>query len=331
MLWPPTSVSAAPRSCGHRGILGRILWRACVVGVLLSTGFAGWAAAEPPPPTRDRIRVADEPVAIYFQPHHRKVAERVGEICERAIPVIAAQLGLETVRPFAIHLIDDVRAREAEWGVRLPRWGIAFALMDNQLMLVDVGRATAGWNSLDRVIPHELSHLLVAQRVRGASLPVWFVEGLAMWQAGEWSLLEHWRLMEAVWTHQAPRLEAMLVAVPVEESTAREAYRMAYAGFTYRFDGEFDRLPEFLGLVSDTGNFSASFQRFFDEDEHEYYGRFASYVSHKYSSRLMLFQTGPLFSVVALLFLFVFLRIKLRNRRKMQRLEQIDRGVTWDE
>ena len=54
-------------------------------------------------------------------------------------------------------------------------------------------------------------------------------------------------------------------------------------------------------------------------------------LARKYASRLLLFQAGPLFSLVAVLFLFVFLRIKLRNRRKLERMERIDRGLAPEE
>jgi hypothetical protein len=278
-----------------------------------------------------RIKLSGLPVTIEYAAGDEKVADKVSSICEDAIPEIAAQLGLSTVSSMAVYLIADMPAQRDKLGLHLPAWGVAFAFMEHQAMLVDVERAANAWNSLEKVIPHELSHLLVAQSVHEILLPRWFAEGLAMWQSGEWSLLENWRLMEAVWGKKAPTLGQIAHVLPKDESSARNAYRVAYSGFAFLFDERFDQLPVFLQEVKQKRDFSEAFASFFAEDEYQYYARFDEHIRRKYSSRLLLFQTGPLFTIVAVLFLLVFVRIKLRNRRKLRALERIDRGLSLDD
>jgi hypothetical protein len=285
-----------------------------------------WPAVSSAEPLK--IQLDGLPVTVEYLPGSEKVADKVAAICRGGIPEIAAELGLASVDAFRIILITDMRVFQAQQGIRLPSWGVAFALMDSQVMLVDVQRATSAWNTLEKVIPHELSHLLVAQRVGDVRMPTWFVEGLAVWQAREWSLLENWRLMEAVWAKRAPLLGQITGSLPAAEGRARDAYRVAYTAFTERFDGEMDMLPLFLGSVVDEGSFSAAFERFWSENEYLYYERFDRELYRKYRSKLLFFQTGPLFSAVAVLFLFVFLRIKWKNRRTLKRLEQSERNLT---
>lgn len=277
------------------------------------------------------MTVPGQPVTIQFLAGDQKVADRVSAITAEAIPRLSMELGLDRVFPLRVYLISDMEAFQREQGVRLPEWGVAFALMENQVMLVDVKRATNAWNSLRKVIPHELSHLLVAQRVGDVRLPVWFVEGLALWQAGEWSLLENWRLMEAVWTRRAPGLAQVHRTLPAEKTKAHDAYRVAYMGFTERFDSQMDRLPVFLDEVAGAADFGTAFQTFWGESESEYYTRFGESLRKKYRSRLLLFQTGPLFTIVGVLFLIVVLRVRIRNRKKLKRMEQIDRGLSLDD
>ena len=45
----------------------------------------------------------------------------------------------------------------------------------------------------------------------------------------------------------------------------------------------------------------------------------------------MLFQTGPLFTMMALLFLLVALRTWIRNRRKMREREDAEHGLRMDD
>jgi hypothetical protein len=268
------------------------------------------------------------PVTIRYLEKDAKVADRVSEIATEVIPRLSLELGLRDIRSIRVLLISDMEEFKSEHRIRLPDWGVAFALMDNQVMLVDVKRATSAMNKLERVIPHELSHLLVAQRIGGVAMPAWFTEGLAMWQAREWSLVENWRLMEAVWGRRAPGLNRIYTSLPAEESRARDAYRVAYMGFTERFDDRMDLLPVFLAELVRAGDFGQAFENFWGESEIDYYNRFALTLENRYRSRLLIFQTGPLFTLLAVVFVFVVVRLYIRNRVKLRKMEDLDRG-SW--
>ena len=315
MAWPLHKLYSAHRRL--RSLIRCIALAGCLL-CLVSVS----ASAQPL-----KLQLDGYPVTVEYYPGGDKVAHKVLSICSATIPGLATELGLETIGSFRVLLIADMARFQERQGIRLPSWGIAFALMDSQIMLVDVMRANSSWNSLEKVIAHELSHLLVAQRVGAVRMPVWFVEGLAVWQAHEWSLLEGWRLMESVWTGHAPGLGQLVSSLPAEEGHVRDAYRVAYTGFVDRFHQEMNALPSFLGMVRDEGDFSVAFERLWQENEYLYYARFDQALYRKYRSKLLFFQTGPLFSVVAFLFLFVVLWIKLRNRRKLKRLDQAEQGV----
>jgi hypothetical protein len=280
---------------------------------------------------QERVLTLDGyPITIRYLDKDEKVADKVSVVATDALPRLSRELGMQEIKPMRVFLISDMAAFQRERQIRLPAWGVAFALMDNQVMLVDVKRATNAMNKLETVIPHELSHLLVAQRVGGVSLPVWFLEGLAMWQAREWSLIENWRLMEAVWGKRAPTLNQVYVGLPHEESRARDAYRVSYMGFTERFDDEMGLVPSFLDEVVRSGDFSSAFEVFWGENEFDYYTRLAAALDNRYRSRLLLFQTGPLFTIMAVIFVFVVLRLYIRNRIRLKRMEDVERG-SWPE
>lgn len=301
----------------------------CLFAVLVWLAAVGLGSAVGAPAPK-HVTLDDYGITIEYDAKDQRITDKVVAIFESVIPRISRELGLNTVRPFRVFLIPDMDSYEEMAALRLPSWGIAFAFMDNQIMLVDVKRAANAWNSLDDVIPHELSHLLLAQRVEDARMPLWFIEGLAQWQAREWSILEHWRLMEAVWGNRTPMLTQITYALPREEARARDAYRVAYVAFQYRFDKRMEIIPAFLDEVNERGDFGDAFNAFWDETELEYSMRFADHLSRKYGSGLMLFQTGPLFTLIALLFLLVVIRTWIRNRRKLARLDDVERGIHRD-
>ena len=316
----------------------RIQWcsRVCTGWVLSLCVIAAVLAVVPPDSDAltsksKRLTLDNYGVTIDYDAKDEKIAGEVASIFEARIPRVSGELGLSTVRPFRVFLVPDMNDYQEKVGFRLPSWGIAFAFMDNQIMLVDVKRAANAWNSLDDVISHELSHLLLAQRVEKVRMPLWFMEGLAQWQAREWSILDNWRLMEAVWGRRAPGLIQISHALPPEQSRAQDAYRVAYAAFQYRFDKEMEDIPAFLDDVNRFGDFSEAFEAFWGETEYEYSRRFSGHLVSRYKSGLMLFQTGPLFTMMALLFLLVALRTWIRNRRKMRELEDAERGLRMDD
>jgi hypothetical protein len=274
----------------------------------------------------ERMTLDEWGVVIEFRAADRKVASEVASICRRSLPPLSRELGLHAIEPFHVFLLSDVKAYEERMGFSLPSWGVAFAFPGVNVVVVDVTRATRAWDTLDKVIPHELSHLLLGQRARGARFPLWFIEGLAQWQANEWTVMESWRLMEAVWGNRAPALGRVVSYMPADESLARDAYRVSYAAFQYRFDERTERLGDFLDEVAARGDFGEAFTGFWNETEGQFQARFDEYLARKYSSPLMLFQTGPLFTLASVLFVIVVIRIWIRNRRKLRRMEAAERG-----
>jgi hypothetical protein len=291
----------------------------CVV--IAAWGWPRESAAE----TTERIALDEWGVAIEFRSEDRKVAEEVASICRSSLPRLSRQLGLARIEPFHVFLLSDVKVFEEKMGIALPAWGIAFAFPGNDIVLVDVPRATRAWDTLGKVIPHELSHLLLGQRAEGAGFPLWFVEGLAQWQADEWSVMESWRLMEAVWGNRAPALARVVSNMPAQEAPARDAYRVSYAAFQYRFDERTERLGVFLDEVVRRGDFGEAFAAFWNESEAQFCARFDESLARKYKSPLFLFQTGPLFTFASVLFVVVVIRMWIRNRRKLRSMEKAER------
>lgn len=263
------------------------------------------------------------PVTLQFEPRDTRVAEKVARICQDEIPRLAAELGLTRVRPIEIVVTRDIRNVDMSRAHRLPEWGVAFALLDEQRILVDVNRATSAFNSLSEVVPHELSHLLLRQRVPNAAFPIWFNEGLAQWQSNEWSMVDAWRLMQDVWEGTTPRLAEVSSGYPEGEVRAQTAYRVAYASFTDLFaEVGYGSLPAFLNEVEQAGDFRLGFQRHFGFSVDDYSAWFHNELEKRYSSNALAFQSGPLLGFAALLFIVVLIRQAIKRRRKFATLDE---------
>jgi hypothetical protein len=292
--------------------------------LLLAVLFVVATARASKPPTAGLGPVAQVslPITINSNARYHRVAAKIGRICENEGPRIAAELGLTHLDPIEIDVVDDVATYNRAHGGRLPEWGIAFAMLEENRIVVDVKRATREFNSLDEVVPHELSHILVHQRAPDVDFPIWFLEGLAQWQAREWSAVDQWELVQGVWTHTSPRLSDMYGHYPAEEQRVQQAYRVAYAGFTDLFaEAGFDDLGPFLAAAQRQHSFEGAFRDYFGYSVAEYQAFFQDEFEKKYGSAWMALQSGPLLAFASALFLVVILRYWIRRRRKFARLD----------
>lgn len=263
------------------------------------------------------------PVTIHYEPRYRRVADKIAEICQAEIPRIAGELGLVHVSPIEVVVTNDARRYTSGNTSELPEWGVAFALLDEQRILVDVDRATRAYNSLDEVVPHEISHLLLRQRVPLVEFPIWFNEGLAQWQAREWSLVDGWGLMQDVWTGETPRLIDVSARYPKGEVRAEAAYRVSYAAFTELFATTgFGALPAFLAEVERAGDFRTGFQRYWQFDVDDFASYFHDELEKRYRTNALAFQSGPVLAFAAVLFIAVLVRQGIKRRRKFAQLDE---------
>jgi len=281
-------------------------------------------------PHAETFTLDNVPVMIHHDRGSERVARRVGEICSEELPELIDELGLDRMTPIDVFISQDIGEYQNALGPDLPRWGIAFAMLREQRIVVDVARATRAFNSLDRVVPHELSHLLLAQKVGAVAFPIWFVEGLAQWQAHEWTLIDSWQLMNSVWSKDTPTLMQLMNTYPGSEQRARAAYRISYAAFTDLFASKPETLAPFLELVASEGSFLTAFEALRGKSVQTYSAEFQNHLDARYHSWLLVFQSGPLFSIAAVLFLVVILRHIIRNRRKVQEMERQLTSDDWD-
>ena len=162
------------------------------------------------------------------------MAKELARRADRIHRTVAAQLGtLDTQAPL-IHVKllrgQDALAQElngasiAEWaaGVAFPKRGLILLRIDAQTQI----------DHLD-VFQHEVSHIALSRAVRHAHLPHWFVEGVAVHQAGE-RLVERWsKAANATLTDSLVPLEMYSSSFPRDGTRANLAYAESTAFVAY--------------------------------------------------------------------------------------------------
>src|SRR5688500_10453482 len=129
---------------------------------------------------------------------------------------------------------DPIRVVLAPEGSSLARQApppiAGLALLDESLIVLFPARSPAyPHDTLEDVLHHEVAHVLMARAARGAPLPMWFHEGLAVLAERTWRLEDQARLLrELLLVTRTPldRVDALFAA---DAGSRARAYTLAAA------------------------------------------------------------------------------------------------------
>jgi hypothetical protein len=106
---------------------------------------------------------------------------------------------------------------------------------------------------MNRVLTHELSHVALERAVRGAAVPRWFTEGVAVHQAGESSLTRIETLWTATLRGKLLTLAELSNAFPSSHSQIDLAYAQSADFVGFMLDGR-DERGHFQALLRELAN-----------------------------------------------------------------------------
>ncbi len=159
--------------------------------------------------------------------YHASLGPAVKNIV-KIYPVVRAELEKALkweidFRP-SIALIKDNETFQKMAGHRLV---VAYALPERELIVIDYSRMMTNPFSLDRIIKHELCHLLLHKKIKRQNLPRWLDEGVAQWVSEGLAdiIIENNRVLDsAVISNRLIPLRLIEYQFPQEDSLITLAY-----------------------------------------------------------------------------------------------------------
>ncbi len=258
------------------------------------------------------------PVRFHYPPRLERMSEAVERIIGEAAQEMAVELGLERIDTMDVLLApDDESYRRFHRGM-LPEWSAAFSNSRHRVIGINVPVVLRASRPLETVVRHELSHLLLAQRLDGAPCPTWFAEGLAMIQSHEWGFSDQWSLMRSVWRKRMPYLDELEGGFPPLSDDAALAYQLSYVAVDMLFRDNRQDLVTLTAFARDLADFDRAFVLTFGETPVEYSARFYDIMNAKYRTAGTFVQASPYWLGFALLFILAYVVKRRRGRRKLE-------------
>jgi hypothetical protein len=295
----------------------------CVASVTRPVAGAGEpAAAETVPVGYQILKTESGAFDIFYPPHLAKFAGETAALLDESAWKIARELGLESITPVRVIVASDMKAFKTLHGGAIPEWGIAFADVDDRVLGINVDLVARTPREFPTVLRHELSHLLLEQRVGGVRMPTWFMEGLAMTQSGEWDLADEWRFTTSAGRRDLPYLDELRGAFPRSAERAALAYGMSYFAVRKLLGERPGSLITLTAFIRDQGDFEAGFESAFGQTAYDFAGKLYVEVDRRYKTTGAILDATPYWAGGALLLVAVYLVKRARNRRKLERWEE---------
>ena len=217
-----------------------------------------------------------------------------------------------------IYLVSSEEEFISYLGNRMPEWAQAVALTSQNTVVIKKVSAE-DVRQLPRILLHEIVHIKIANVVVTKSIPVWLHEGLAQYFSYEdFTFNDNITLSVALQTNRIISLDGLDSLNTFNTKKAQLGYLLAHSAGRF-FVREYDE-EKLYNLLQSLENytFNEAFSLITNNDLIDFEFQWYEYLEENYKWYI-LFNFVNLYWIAGLvLFLFAYMRIKLRNRKKIK-------------
>lgn len=294
-------------------------------------GAADEASALPPAP-EGYVRSRHGQVTWEFHERTRSIADELREVHREEWPRVVEELGVEIDGALTIRIgrNPEEMAALAPEGHPPPAYASGVAYPHRGLILLTLS-APETWQrpDIESVLVHELSHVALHRAVKGHRVPRWFSEGVAIHQAREHNIDR----IQVLWSGTASgRLVPMAQlsgAFPEQPHRVNLAYAQS-ADFVRwllaRDDGE-ARFREIIARLGRGQSFETALERTYSIPLVNLEIDWHDDLAERFKAWPLLFGSGGLWVLAALLILVAYVRRKQRDRKKLRQWEREERAA----
>jgi hypothetical protein len=261
---------------------------------------------------------------------HRRDADLAHSL-QRKFPAswrqIVSELGRKVDDPLTIRIArgpEDMR-RLAPRNNPPPAYAVGVAYPGLGLIILSVVSPDS-WLPPDQVavLKHELSHVALHRAVDGRPLPLWFVEGLATYQAGEHRLSRVRSLWEATVSGEVLSLDQVSKSFPTRPHAVNLAYAQSADLVRHLLQSTADRgqLTHVLAQVASGVAFEQALLSAYQVDLRYIEREWRQGLNERFRVLPLLLTATALWGGIALLAIVAFARRRQQTKQKLARWEE---------
>ncbi|HAA57020.1 MAG TPA: hypothetical protein DCE42_19795 [Myxococcales bacterium] len=200
-------------------------------------------------------------------------------------------------------------------------WVAGLAYPRKGLMTIKI-RAIDGPAGIHQTFRHELSHLLLARAASYRTMPLWFVEGVAMIQSDDIGGFDRYTMLsQAHLTGVLPHPESLQTSFPTSGNAVQVAYATSTAFLMFLQKNNPSLIKHILQRIRKGETFMKSLTGEYGFVWKEIMRQWKDHLDHHYSWIPLLSSSSFLWLIAAFFFVFVYLRVRRRKKEQMATLE----------
>ena len=269
-----------------------------------------------------RYATGDERIAAELERESLRIRERV-----------ITDIGVDFSEKTEIRLCPTIEAfREAQHGgTWIPLWAVGVAYPGENLVVLRSPRAVKGSriDVLD-VFAHEFSHIALGRALAGVRVPVWLNEGLAIYEAREWTFSRISVLTRASLMDRLIPLPVLTLSFPAEEGLAELAYAESFMFVSFLIN-KVGR-EAFHLLIRDYtryGDLEGALRRGTGMNLADLEERWLVYLKLRVSWIPIITSVSALWFIAALIFIYGYMRKKRQAERRLIEMGREEVSEEW--
>jgi hypothetical protein len=246
---------------------------------------------------------------------------------------IIADIGVDFPEQTEIRLCPALETfREAQPGGRqIPFWAIGVAYCAENVIVLLSPRAVKG-SQIDvvDVFAHEFSHIALGKALAGVTIPVWLNEGLAIYEAREWTFSRISVLTRAVLMDRLIPLRVLTLSFPAEQESAELAYAegFMFVSFLINKVGQ-EAFHRMIRDYTRYGDLEGALRRGTGMNIDDLEERWLVYLKLRVSWIPIITSVSTLWFTTALIFVYGYVRKKRQTKRRLREMEAEEELEEW--
>ncbi len=287
------------------------------LSILIIVFLSGFAQAD------DWSIEESEHFIVHFE-GNRSQAKMILHLGERFYADVTKRLG-SIEGKIEIWIFSQKQFRVAA-GAPIQDWavGAAYARL-RRILLREPSFIEGRKLELARVLHHEIVHVIFGYRLKDnvEAVPLWFHEGIAMYESYEWTYGRDWILLGNVLRNSIIPLNQLTTRFPRKASRAQLAYAESFNAVSFIvMEHGYEKLRMIIDLLASGENMDESFKLAIGINVTKFQSLWMQYLERHYQWFSILSSSVLLWGIISFIVVWAYIR------RRRSRREQLAR---WDE
>ena len=267
---------------------------------------------------------------IYYQPDEI-YPQDIADIAEDFYPHISRLIDGIEMGKIEIWMCKTQEQFQAAAHAPIQDWAVGCAFPLSRRIVIQNPRVIIDRKfQLSQVLRHEIVHIAFGQRTKSTigDIPLWFIEGIAIYLSGEWAPHRHEVMFEHILSRSIIPLTELKEQFPSPERGAQLAYAESLNAVAWLVKiAGVEKLWEVIDLLSAGNDLNTAYKRAIGWDLATFDAEWQASLSQRYYWAALFSNSYLFWGSLGLVFIFVYLWRRQRTRRRLAELAQQESQV----